>query len=426
MLDLLVIGAGLSGLTAALLAATAGRSVRVIAKGLGAPMWSAGTLDLLGYLPDHTPVRSPGAGIPQLPANHPLRQVGAVTAMRAVRDLVGMLTAAGLEYSTHAQDENLVLPSAAGSARPVFAAPTAQLGGRLDDPAPMLIVGFVGLRDFFPYLIAQNLQRQGHTVRAVQLPLRLLTDRHDANTVHLAHALETPVRRHALAAALREQVAQGERIGMPALLGVEQHTTVWAEIQEAIGAPLFEIPMLPPSVPGMRLIHTLRRRLAELGIRVELNMEAVSFSASHGRIEWVASATRARPLRHQARAYLLATGGILGGGFRSSPNGALRETLFDLPLLAPPGREHWFATSFLDPAGHPLFSSGVTVNEAWQPCDEQGAPLFANLWAAGNLLAHADTIRTRSHEGLAVATAHTAVTAYLAHAAIPGVMPAPV
>ncbi len=41
--------AGLTGLTAALTAAQAGLSVRVVAKGMGALHWSAGTVDVLGY-----------------------------------------------------------------------------------------------------------------------------------------------------------------------------------------------------------------------------------------------------------------------------------------------------------------------------------------------------------------------------------------
>ncbi|MFZ1550960.1 MAG: FAD-binding protein, partial [Anaerolineae bacterium] len=45
MLDLLVIGAGLAGLQAAITAAQAGARVRLIAKGLSATHWAAGTVD---------------------------------------------------------------------------------------------------------------------------------------------------------------------------------------------------------------------------------------------------------------------------------------------------------------------------------------------------------------------------------------------
>src|SRR5687768_106899 len=79
MLDLLVIGAGLTGLTAAIHAAQAGLSVRVITKGMSALHWSPGSIDLLGYLPDNTQVDSPIASLEQLNASHPLRHVDAAT-----------------------------------------------------------------------------------------------------------------------------------------------------------------------------------------------------------------------------------------------------------------------------------------------------------------------------------------------------------
>ena len=62
MLDVLVIGAGLSGLMAAYTAARNGRQVKVVTKGLGGALhWSAGTIDVLGYVPGesdeaHTPL----------------------------------------------------------------------------------------------------------------------------------------------------------------------------------------------------------------------------------------------------------------------------------------------------------------------------------------------------------------------------------
>ena len=96
MRDLLVIGAGWSGLSAALTAANHGLTVRVIAKGLGSMHWTAGSFDLLGYPPGHgtdaadTPVTDPLAAIADLPAAHPLARVGrhdvraAIDAMRSL------------------------------------------------------------------------------------------------------------------------------------------------------------------------------------------------------------------------------------------------------------------------------------------------------------------------------------------------------
>ena len=65
MSDLLVIGAGLSGLMAAYTAVKAGMRVTIAAKGLGSMHWGAGTIDVLGYT----------ATQPELPVKRPLEQI---------------------------------------------------------------------------------------------------------------------------------------------------------------------------------------------------------------------------------------------------------------------------------------------------------------------------------------------------------------
>lgn len=414
MLDLLVIGAGLTGLSAAIRAAEAGLSVRVITKGLSALHWGAGTIDLLGYLPDNSPVELPLAALDQLPARHPLRLVEATTLRQSLAELQEWLAAQGLEYVTAEDEANLWLPSAVGARRPTFLAPCAQASARLDDPAPLLVVGFDRLREFYPALLADNLVCQGHPARAHLLPLSLLMEyRHDANNVHLAEAFEKPAHIEAIANALRPLVNPGERVAFPAILGLSQHSQVMTNLAEAIGAPVAEIPTLPPSVPGLRLHRALVKKLQMLGARVESNMEAIEFATEGEKVAWVATSTSARPLRHRARAYLLATGGFLGGGFNSDHTGRIWETVFDLPLTMPSHRQEWFRPQFLNPSGHPIFQGGVETNAAWQPVNVDGQPIYSNLWAAGNLLAHSDAIRTRSREAVAVETGGAATHSIL-------------
>ena len=57
MRDVVVIGAGLAGLAAAIKAADAGLSVTLITKGVGGIQLGTGTVDILGYGPD--PVEAP-------------------------------------------------------------------------------------------------------------------------------------------------------------------------------------------------------------------------------------------------------------------------------------------------------------------------------------------------------------------------------
>jgi len=413
MLDLLVIGAGLAGLSAAITAAKAGWQVRIIAKGMGVTHWHAGTVDVLGYLPaTDQRVQTPLATSQTLAPQHPYPLLGTERLYAGLATFQGWLANSQLGYGGGTDpDQNLWLPSPVGAARPTWLAPAAQLGGDLSRGEPMLIVGFQGLRDFYPQLIAENLTRQGYVARAEFLPLALISDLHDRNPVQLAEALEAPARQAELAAALKEIWRSGERIGLPALLGINEHPTVWSALQRQTGAAIFEIPTLPPSVPGIRLYRALHQQLSNAGGRIETNMEAIGFHADGNRIRWVETATSARPIKHYARHFLLATGGLLGGGFSSDHTGRCWETIFNLPLTIAQDRNAWFHHQFLHPQGQPVFTGGVAVNSAFQPVDQNGAYCYDNLWAAGGVLAATDPIRERSLEGIAVATGIAAAQA---------------
>ena len=413
MLDLLIIGAGLTGLFAACTAAKAGLRVRVIAKGMGTTHWHAGTIDLLGYVPGGgEPVADWVQAVSELPDAHPYRLLGVEAIGKALDRFRRLIAAAGLPYE-RADGQNVLLVSPVGAARPVYLAPKAQQSGNLADGRPLAIVGLEGMPDFYPALIAVNLQKQGYRARSATVPLNLLTKRqgaHWANSaLQLARLLDQPTAQERLAEMVADVAATGERVGLPAVLGLHNHARLLALLQEASAeGSIFEIPTLPPSVPGMRLDAALRARLADLGVRVEMGMEVCGIRTAERRILWVETETGSRPLRHRAHHYLLATGGILGGGIRGERCGRVRETIFDLPLTTPQARSQWLRPLFLDRRGHPIFMGGVAVDVRFRPLDGTGAPVYENLWAGGAILAHTDPIRERSREGIAIATGYAA------------------
>ena len=412
MNDLLVIGAGLAGLTAAYHAAKAGQTVKVIAKGMGVTHWHAGTIDVLGYTADGKGVARPLEAISKLLPEHPYRLLGAEQLSVALAGFAALAAELGLPYAgAQNAGDNLWLPSPVGAARPAFLSPAGQTAGDLSTGQPLLVVGVEGMRDFYPKLIAENLARQGHAARHAFLPLSLFTPRHDVTTLQLAKLVEEPACLSQLAESLAWMVQPGERIGLPAILGFDEHLAVLARLGEASGALVFEIPTLPPSVPGIRLHTRLRRKLEAMGVRVEVGMEAIGYGAEEDRIGWVETETSSRPLKHRAANFLLATGGILGGGINSDHAGRAWEVIFDLPLTIPQERGDWFRPHFLDGGGQPVFRGGVAVNDSFQPIRPDGSPVYANLWAAGGTLAGADGIRERSVEGIAISTGRVVASA---------------
>lgn len=416
MTDLLIIGAGLSGLMAGIGAARTGLRTQIVATGLGSTHWQAGTIDVLGYLPGaEMPVKSPFAALEALLSarpGHPYRLVGEAGLRRALADFRALTRQLGLAYGGAAhEDDNVLLPSPAGAPRPVYLAPEAQLAGDMSRPEPYVIVGFQALRDFYPTVIAENLRKLGLAARAEFLPIDLITQRRDFSTVHLAEAMDAADLSR-FADALKRVIRPGERVGLPAILGLRRHAHVFDTLQQALDTPIFEIPTLPPSVPGIRLTNALRRHFErDLHGRLDLGLTVTDFQARDGRIAWVSSRASARPVKHRAQRFLLATGGLLGGGIHSDHTGRVWEAIFDLPLTTPQQRSAWFRPDFLAPDGHPVFRGGLRVGPDLRPLNADGRPAYENLWAIGNQLTDSDPIAERSLEGIALATASAVLPA---------------
>ena len=110
---------------------------------------------------------------------------------------------------------------------------------------------------------------------------------------------------------------------------------------------------------------------------------------------------------------ILAGGRFLGQGLLATQAG-LREPLFGLPVHQPRSRSGWHRKSFLDPRGHRVNQAGLETDATFRPLDENGRPVFENLYAAGSILAHQDWMRTKCGSGLAIATAFAAVAAIMA------------
>jgi glycerol-3-phosphate dehydrogenase subunit B len=156
----------------------------------------------------------------------------------------------------------------------------------------------------------------------------------------------------------------------------------------------------------MRLHHILVQAIEDLGGRVYNGMQAVGAAAAGEHVTAVYTEAGARRLAHRHDQYVLATGGILGGGIATNHQGDIREAVFGLPVNGPAKHLEWFARSFFDSGGHPIYCAGLDVDDHFRPLNGNRQPLYDNLFAAGSTLAHGDYIRERSLEGVALATGY--------------------
>jgi len=132
----------------------------------------------------------------------------------------------------------------------------------------------------------------------------------------------------------------------------------------------------------------------------------VSGSLANGSLT-VAAEASGRVRGYKADVVILAVGGFLHGGLIAELEGTIKESVFDLPVLAPPQRSAWTSDRFLGP--HPFAKFGVRVNKSLQPLNAEGKPLAGNLRIIGSLIAGADRLSEGSREGIDLATAWRAV-----------------
>jgi glycerol-3-phosphate dehydrogenase subunit B len=418
--DAIVIGAGLAGLTAACRLAEAGARVLVLAKGSGSTNLWPGTIDVLGYAPDR--VDGPAGELPGfLAANpgHPYGLVGVDGIAEAVewfRDRFADERLPGYAYRGD-MARNHLLPTAVGVPKPSALLPETMAAGDVREGYTVAIVSFRSLRDFHPMYLADNLARAdagpGIEARGISLDLRP-EDRVEINALGLARAFDDPGFRAQVAGALTGRLDGVDRVGFPAALGIEDPQAAWKDMERRLERPVFEIPTLPPSVPGMRADRVLRAGLTRAGARVIRNSPVVGVERDGDRVTAVRAHTSGRDTVYPTQAVVLATGGFSAGGLELDSDWAVRETVMGLPLTGVPEGDRFNPEYF---GSQPMSRAGVAADEGLRPVDGRGDRVCSNVFIAGATLAGSEPWREGSGAGVSLATGHRAAGLVLEEAA---------
>ena len=383
----LVIGAGLSGLMAALAAQERGAVVEVIGMGQGALTLHPGWLEI-----------GDPAALAQ-DEGHPYHHVSnsLPEALRILSQHIDLADAGGFAIT------------GMGSRRPVACGAGIHLSP-IPENAPLLVVGIEGWRDFYPQLIADTLTAAGNPARAVHIRLPHLGGNFDDWTIDVARLLDTPDGQRALIEQVTPHLGDAQVVLFPAVLGFDRATP--RTLSAALRRPISEIPTLTPSVPGLRLYHALRTALMAGGARFTIGVQVEKLLRENGRITGAIAQTSAnRPRTIRADSFILATGGIYGGGLESDYLGSIVEKVAGLPITAPATMESWFDHPFTSGAPQAIHRAGVRVNANLQPLNADGAVFAANLLACGRLLAGASPVAEGCTEGVDLASGTAAGTA---------------
>ena len=386
--DVVIIGGGMSGMMAAITLAEKGKKVAVISKGDPVCCFSTGCIDVLADGDD------PLEGIGSLPDNHPYHLVGENAIAHSLELFKNIMSEGGMPYVGDAHINRKVLTSL-GRCKITCLVPETMEFSDCDPDEYIHVISFYKMKDFYPQYITSRYPNAGYSV----------FDPGVITTPGIAEKFENKTFLEEFISWLGGLDIPEGKIALPAVLGRSLAGKVYHEISAGCGRKVFEIPTLPPSMPGLRLFGGLKKALLRRGVNLYWGRGIYSVEKLGNRIEAVTLDSAGRTTRVEGRAFILATGSFISGGLYASMD-TVNETVFDLPAFLPGARETWFNDDFFA-SGHEIEKAGIRVDPSFRSVDAE----IENLYVCGSILAFSEVMKYRCGHGMAIATGVAAANA---------------
>lgn len=395
--DTIIIGGGLSGLTAGIDLSRKGQKCLIVSSGQSALHFFSGSFELCSLADD------PFEGMAALGEGHPYSKMGIETAS-ALSDKVEPLfkevgiALKGSKNANHSRitplgvfkkawltmDEYAVIPS--------------------DGEMPwkkVAVLNVDGFLDFHTSFIAAGLEAKGVecSVHAVSLPEleRLRHNPTEMRSTNIAKTL-TGGLLGTFAARINEYAQDVDAVLMPAVVGLVGNTDV-VRLKEMVNRPLYFLPTLPPSVPGIRMQMMLRKHFQKLGGVYMLGDSVISGEFKDGKLKSIKTNNHGDTL-FEADNFILASGSFFSKGLASDVNGVY-EPIFGLDVDSLEVRSDWYKRNLFE--AQPYMTFGVATDRDFHVLKDGEA--VTNVYAAGSVLSGLNPMKQGCGAGVSILTA---------------------
>ncbi|MBO4300509.1 MAG: anaerobic glycerol-3-phosphate dehydrogenase subunit B, partial [Desulfovibrio sp.] len=261
------------------------------------------------------------------------------------------------------------------------------------------------LRDCRPILVIDQLKRYrewaDRSYSHALLPFTFDEAHRSISALDLARLADRRETRHWLLNSLRKFAGTCDLLLMPPLCGSRADADLLQAVNDAAGCSVVEMCSIPPGVGGLRLRDVLMRALKRYDVSVLENFTVQRATTQNEMCSSLVGLSSGQEREHAARSFVLATGGILGGGLTLEP-GVVRESVFGIDIPVPDNVSQWSEQKIF--GNHLVSHLGVQVNSHMQPVDNSGKPYWQNVFFAGRSLGGYDYASEKSGLGVAAAT----------------------
>lgn len=400
--DVIIIGGGLSSLTAGITLAAAGKKVILMAAGQSTLHYHSGSFDLLGYDTNGNAVSNPLQAIANLPVNHPYSKLKDIETLCA--DAANMLKDAGIKVKGQASRNHYRI-TPMGVFKPTWLTmeeyATAPSPGNLPFHR-VLLVNISGFLDFPGRFVEEGLEKAGVQVIEKTAVIEALQQRRQSPTEmrspNVARILNENNTLQLLADTINRAAGESEVVLLPAIVGLGADDTI-DRLRALTKLPLYVVATLPPSVPGVRVQRLLRARFEALG-GIYLNGATVEAGIMEDhRVAGLKVSTMPQE-DFSARNYILATGSFQSRGLVADYQ-KVYEPVFGLDVSFDAERPQWTRQNVFD--SQPYMEYGVKTDSLLRALKD-GATID-NLYVAGSVLCGHNAVKQADGAGVEMLTA---------------------
>ena len=401
--DTIIIGGGLSGLTAGIESARAGRRPAIVTAGQSALHFWSGSFEFLCEQDSREVIERPLERAARLDPSHPYRRIGIERTERLLGRVQPMLAEAGITVNGSLGRNHYRL-TPMGFAKPAWL--TLDDYVAFDHPneisgRQVCVVNIYSYLDFYPRYLEAGLRKLGAAAMSREVNIPQLDVLRKSTTEMRATNISRFLRDDAVDALAREinRVSAGtDMVIMPAILGMFSDEPV-KRLRRGVERPIYFVATTPASVPGVRCQLSLKALFNRLGGTYLAGDTVLKGDFEGSRLRRVYTENFGSiPL--EADNFMIGSGSFFGHGLVATFD-RIFEPVFGLDLNAGKSRTDWYDKDFYAP--QPYMAYGVVTDDRFRP--SRGGRTVENLYAAGALLSGFNALREGSGAGITLATA---------------------